>query len=151
MSLYSSFPPLPPFLSISSPSISLFLSPLAPPLAPPPPTLSHSPPIVYVQGVRVKFDSRRVFRKKQYISAKKADIFENQKVLIISAPRRQIATTVVPLASTTTWRCFPELVEITVSLPLLKIQDNTSVLGLSLALVLYMTRLIPLFITPGTW
>ena len=57
---------------------------------------------VMVQGVRAKFDSRRVFRKKQYISAKKADIFENQKVLIISAPRRQIATTVVPLASTTT-------------------------------------------------
>ena len=55
-----------------------------------------------VQGVRAKFDSRRVFRKKQYISAKKADIFENQKVLIISVPRRQIATTVVPLAATTT-------------------------------------------------
>ena len=42
------------------------------------------------------------FRKKQYISAKKADIFEIQKVLIISAPRQQIATTVVPLASTKT-------------------------------------------------
>ena len=56
----------------------------------------------YLKGVRAKFDSRRVFRKEQYISAKKADIFENQKVLIISAPRRQIATTVVPLASTAT-------------------------------------------------
>ena len=74
----------------------------------------------YIQGVRAKFDSRRVFHKKQYISAKKADIFENQKVLIISAPRRQIATTVVPLASTKTcWR-FLELVKITMALPLLK-------------------------------
>ena len=36
------------------------------------------------------------------------------------------------------------------SFPLLKIQENTSVLGLSLALVLYMARLISLFITPGT-
>ena len=73
-----------------------------------------------IQGVRAKFDSRRVFRKKQYISKKKADIFENQKVLIISAPRRQIATTVAPLASTKAcWR-FLELVEITIALPLLK-------------------------------
>ena len=76
--------------------------------------------ICNIQGVRAKFDSRRVFRKKQYISAKKADIFENQTVLIISAPRRQIATTVVPLASTKTcWR-FLELVKITMALPLLK-------------------------------
>ena len=51
---------------------------------------------------------------------KKADIFENQKVLIILAPRRQIATTVLPLASTKTCWCFLELVEITMSLPLLK-------------------------------
>ena len=28
-----------------------------------------------VQGVRAKFDSRRVFRKKQYISAKKSRYF----------------------------------------------------------------------------
>ena len=50
----------------------------------------------------------------------KTDIFENQKVLIISVPRRQIATTVVPLASTKTcWR-FLELVKITMALPLLK-------------------------------
>ena len=62
------------------------------------PNITYSPSII--QGVRAKFDSIRVFRKKQYISAKKADICENPKVLIISAPRRQIATTVVPLAST---------------------------------------------------
>ena len=69
----------------------------------------------YIQGVRVKFDSRRVFRKKQYISAKKADICENQKVLIISAPRRQIASIAVPLASTKTCWHFLELVEITMA------------------------------------
>ena len=105
----------------------------------------------HIQGVRAKFDSKRVFHNKWYISAKKGDIYENQNLLIMSTPRRQIALKPSHPASTTTWRCFPELVEITMALPLLKIRDNTSVLWLSLALVLYMARLISPFITPGTW
>ena len=61
-----------------------------------------------------------------YLGEKKTNIFENQKVLIISVPRRQIATTVVPLASTKTcWR-FLELVKITMTLPLLNGTIDTS-------------------------
>ena len=61
-----------------------------------------------------------MYKTYTYLGEQKTDTCENQNVLIIYVPCRQIASIAVLLALTKTRLCFLELVEITVALPLLK-------------------------------